>query len=146
MAVGTDKERQIGVNGKIAIAVARAERAETELAELRARLKAEVAAADKRASQKISMLRLIFIGIATLMGFLGILTLVNWYVPGSVDADGIGAAFFQTSKDILLVLTGILGSAMANVFDGGRSTGRASDTPDTPAATTAPLDGEPPQG
>ena len=146
MTVGTDKERQVVVNGKIAIAVARAERAEGELSDLRARLKAEVAAADKRVGQKISMLRLIFVGIAALMGYLGALTLVNWYVPGSLDADGIGASYFQMSKDILLVLTGILGSAMANVFDGGRSTGRASDTADTPAATTAPLDGEPPQG
>lgn len=146
MTVGTDKERQVVVNGKIAIAVARAERAEGELADLRARLKAEVAAADKRVGQKISMLRLIFVGISALMGYLGALTLVNWYVPGSLDSDGIGASYFQMSKDILLVLTGILGSAMANVFDGGRSTGRASDTDDTPAATTAPLDGEPPQG
>ena len=117
MTTGTDKERQVVVNGKIAIAVARAERAESELAALRARLKAEVAAADKRVGQKISMLRLIFVGISALMGYLGVLTLVNWYVPGSLDVDGIGASYFQMSKDILLVLTGILGSAMANVFD-----------------------------
>ncbi len=131
-------ERQVVTNGKIAIAVARAERAESELAELRARLKAEVAAADKRTSQKISMLRLIFVGIATLMGFLGILTLINWYIPGSVDTDGIGAAFFQTSKDILLVLTGILGSAMANVFDGGRASSRSADALASPPQPAEP--------
>jgi len=71
------------------------------------------------------------------MGFLGILTLVNWYVPGSVDTDGIGTSYFQMSKDILLVMTGILGSAMANVFDAGsRSPGtsgeRAAQPPEQP--------------
>jgi hypothetical protein len=72
------------------------------------------------------MLRLIFMGIAVLMGYLGVLVLINWYIPGSADIDGIGAMFFQTSKDILLVLTGILGSAMASVFD-SRSSGRNTD-------------------
>ena len=122
-------------SNKLLTALARAERAEAELADLRARLKAEVAAADKRASQKISMLRVIFTGIATLMCYLGFLVLINWYVPGSVDSDGIGAAFFQTSKDILLVLTGILGSAMANVFDsrsGPRSADAVAPPPPTP--------------
>lgn len=76
-------------------------------------------AAMRNERAKIATLRLIFIGIACLMGYLGVLVLVNWYVPGSVDSDGVGMAFFQTSKDILLVLTGILGSAMASVFKGG---------------------------
>ena len=76
---------------------------------------------------KIETLRLIFIGIACLMGYLGILVLINWYIPQSVDADGVGMAFFQTSKDILLVLTGILGSAMASVFDSRSSGGRSGD-------------------
>ena len=67
------------------------------------------------------------------MGFLGILTLVNWYVPGSVDTDGIGSSYFQMSKDILLVMTGILGSAMANVFDaGGRNPSSAGERAATP--------------
>ena len=76
---------------------------------------------------KIETLRLIFIGIACLMGYLGILVLINWYIPNSVDSDGVGMAFFQTSKDILLVLTGILGSAMASVFDSRSSGGRSGD-------------------
>ena len=101
----------------------------------------EIAAADRRSARKLSMLRLIFLGIAALMGFLGILTLVNWYVPGSVDADGVGASYFQMSKDILLVMTGILGSAMANVFDGRPSGGRASDRGDQPDAPAAPPEG-----
>lgn len=84
-------------------------------------------AAMRSERSKIETLRLIFVGIAFLMGYLGLLVLVNWYVPGSVDADGVGMAFFQTSKDILLVLTGILGSAMASVFDSRSSGGRSGD-------------------
>ena len=96
---------------------ARAERAEAELARLRHELALQSAAHDKRVLHKISILKLIFTGITALMAFLGILVVINWSVPGTVDNDGIGATFFQTSKDILLVLSGILGSAMANVFD-----------------------------
>jgi hypothetical protein len=62
-----------------------------------------------------------------------VLTLVNWYVPGTLDSDGIGASYFQMSKDILLVMTGILGSAMANVFDAGsRNPGSAGERSATP--------------
>ena len=114
--------------------LARAEKAEAEVTRLTAELArnsvsergSEHSSAHGRADQKIAMLRLIFIGIAILMGYLGILVLINWYIPGSADIDGIGAKFFQTSKDILLVLTGILGSAMASVFD-SRSSVRSTD-------------------
>ena len=122
-------------------ALARAALAEAEVARLNRGIAVEIAAADRRSARKLSMLRLIFLGIAALMGFLGILTLVNWYVPGSVDADGVGASYFQMSKDILLVMTGILGSAMANVFDGRPSGGRASDRGDQPDAPAAPPEG-----
>ncbi len=96
-------------------------------------------AAMRSERSKIETLRLIFIGIALLMGYLGTLVLVNWYVPGSVDTDGVGMAFFQTSKDILLVLTGILGSAMASVFDSRSSGGRSGDgfAPKTAADSVA---------
>ena len=117
----------------LADALARAAIAEAEVTRLQRGISLEIAAADRKAARKLSILRLIFIGIAALMGFLGALTLVNWYVPGSVDADGIGVAYFQMSKDILLVMTGILGSAMANVFDGGQRTGgRAGDRGENP--------------
>ena len=107
--------------------LARAEQAEAQVAELRTKVEALEAAAasspasptlfDKLEEQKTGILKLIFTGISVLMGYLGVLVLVNWLIPGSSDTDGIGSGFFQTSKDILLVLTGILGSAMANVFD-----------------------------
>ena len=114
-------------------ALARAAVAEAEVARLNRGIAIEIAAADRKAARKLSILRLIFLGIAALMGFLGMLTLINWYVPGSVDKDGIGTSYFQMSKDILLVMTGILGSAMASVFDGGRSSaGRAGDRTEQP--------------
>lgn len=113
-------------------AVVRAETAEAELKRLRETLAAEVSASDRKAAQKMSMLRIIFSGISALMCFLGVLTFVNWYIPGTIDRDGIGAAYFQMSKDIILVMTGILGSAMANVFD-GRSGSRSSDKPADPS-------------
>lgn len=97
-------------------ALARADRSE----------KALLAAAQSEQS-KIAILRLIFLGIAMLMAYMGLLVAVDWSLPGSVDSDGVGMAFFQTSKDILLVLTGILGSAMASVFDSRSSGGRSGD-------------------
>jgi len=111
-------------------ALARAAIAEAEVARLNKGIALEIAAADRRSTRKLDMLKVIFTGISSLMLFLGILTLVNWYVPGSVDADGIGVAYFQMSKDLLLVMTGILGSAMASVFDSRSSSARASDRGD----------------
>jgi hypothetical protein len=110
-------------------ALVRAELAEAELRRMRQTLASEIAASDRKAAQKMSMLRIIFSGIAALMCFLGVLTFVNWYIPGTIDRDGIGAAYFQMAKDIILVMTGILGSAMSNVFD-GRGASRSTDKPD----------------
>ena len=109
-------------------ALVRAELAEAELTRLRQNLASEIAASDRKAAQKMSMLRIIFSGIAALMCFLGVLTFVNWYIPDTVDRDGIGASYFQMAKDIILVMTGILGSAMSNVFD-GRGASRSTDKP-----------------
>jgi hypothetical protein len=98
---------------------------------------AEIAHQTRREESRISVLRLIFIGIACLMGYLGVLVLVNWYIPDSVDRDGVGMAFFQTSKDILLVMTGILGSAMSSVFETRSS--RAQFNPAS-ASAVAPVE------
>jgi len=113
-------------------ALARAAIAEAEVARLNKGIALEIASADRRSTRKLDMLKVIFTGISTLMLFLGLLTLVNWYVPNSVDADGIGVAYFQMSKDLLLVMTGILGSAMASVFDSRSSSARASDRGEQP--------------
>ena len=100
---------------------------------------ADIAHQTRREESRISVLRLIFIGIACLMGYLGVLVLVNWYIPNSVDRDGVGMAFFQTSKDILLVMTGILGSAMSSVFE----TRSSRSYPPPSAAAAAPADAAP---
>ena len=119
-------------------ALARAAVAEAEVARLNKGIALEIAAADRRSTRKLDMLKIIFTGISSLMLFLGILTFINWYVTGSVDADGIGAAYFQMSKDLLLVMTGILGSAMASVFDsrsnGAREAHRGDQAPEKPPA------------
>jgi hypothetical protein len=111
----------------LADALARAATAEAEVARLNRGIALEIAAADRRTARKIDILKILFSGIAALMCFLGVLTFVNWFMPSAVDKDGIGASYFQMSKDILLVLTGILGSAMASVFDGRSGGSRASD-------------------
>jgi hypothetical protein len=111
----------------LADALARAAVAEAEVARLNKGIALEIASADRRSTRKLDMLKVIFTGISTLMLFLGLLTLVNWYVPGTVDKDGIGTSYFQMSKDLLLVMTGILGSAMASVFDSRSSSARAAD-------------------
>ena len=110
-------------------ALPRANVAEKELDRLQKLLAQEAEKADRRVRHKISILRLIFTGITALMGFLGILVVINWSLPEAVDKDGVGATFFQTSKDILLVLAGILGSAMANVFDSRSGVSKEEDVP-----------------
>ena len=119
-------------------ALARAAVLEAEVARLNKGIALEIAAADRRSTRKLDMLKVIFTGISTLMLFLGILTFINWYVPGSVDDDGIGVAYFQMSKDLLLVMTGILGSAMASVFDsrsqGTREAHRGDQSTEQPPA------------
>jgi len=111
----------------LADALARAATAEAEVARLNRGIALEIAAADRRTARKIDILKILFSGIAALMCFLGVLTFVNWFIPGTIDRDGIGASYFQMSKDILLVLTGILGSAMASVFDGRSGGSRSTD-------------------
>ena len=110
-------------------ALTRANVAEKELERLQKLLAQEAEKADRRVRHKISILRLIFTGITALMGFLGILVVINWSLPEAVDKDGVGATFFQTSTDILLVLAGILGSAMANVFDSRSGVSKEEDVP-----------------
>lgn len=72
----------------------------------------------KRLAGQITLLRQVFAGTMFLVALLGALVVAQWSTGGS--ADGLSMV-----KDILLVLTGILGSAMASVFDSrnGRATG-----------------------
>jgi PAS domain S-box-containing protein len=64
----------------------------------------------RRLSGQITLLRQIFAGTTGLVVMLGVLVVAQW----STGSEGEGLSMI---KDVLLVLTGILGSAMASVFD-----------------------------
>jgi len=104
-------------------AVARAEAAKAEAeenaAEMRClkeaaqeaqRIAEDNALKQKRLSGQITLLRQIFGGTVGLVVMLGVLVVAQW----STGSEGEGLSMI---KDVLLVLTGILGSAMASVFD-----------------------------
>ena len=65
----------------------------------------------KRLSGQITLLRQIFGGTVGLIALLGVLIVAQW-VTGTSDPEGLAMI-----ERVLLVLTGILGSAMASVFD-----------------------------
>jgi hypothetical protein len=71
----------------------------------------------KRLSGQITLLRQIFGGTVGLITMLGVLIVAQW-VTGTTDPDGLAMI-----ERVLLVLTGILGSAMASVFDSRNKTG-----------------------
>ena len=68
----------------------------------------------KRLSGQITLLRQIFAGTVGLVVMLGVLVVAQW----STGSEGDGLSMI---KDVLLVMTGILGSAMASVFDTRRN-------------------------
>ena len=70
----------------------------------------------KRLSGQITLLRQIFAGTTGLIAMLGVLVVAQW----STGSEGEGLSMI---KDVLLVLTGILGSAMASVFDSRKQDG-----------------------
>lgn len=65
----------------------------------------------KRLSGQITLLRQIFTGTMGLVVMLGVLVVASW-LTGTADKDALSMI-----ERVLLVLTGILGSAMASVFD-----------------------------
>lgn len=65
----------------------------------------------KRLSGQISLLRQIYGGTIGLVVLLGVLVVASW-ITGTTDKDALSMI-----ERVLLVLTGILGSAMASVFD-----------------------------
>jgi PAS domain S-box-containing protein len=64
----------------------------------------------QRLSGQVTLLRQIFGGTVGLVVMLGLLVVAQW----STGSEGEGLSMI---KDVLLVMTGILGSAMASVFD-----------------------------
>lgn len=90
-----------------------------ELASLReaaeaAKSKAENALLkEKKLTGQITLLRQIFTGTVGLVAMLGVLIIASW-VTGNQENNKDSLAMIER---VLLVLTGILGSAMASVFD-----------------------------
>ena len=70
----------------------------------------------QRLSGQVTLLRQIFAGTVGLVVMLGLLVVAQW----STGSTGEGLSMI---KDVLLVLTGILGSAMASVFDSRKQEG-----------------------
>ena len=64
----------------------------------------------QRLSGQMNLLRQVFIGTLVLVFMLGVLIVAQWVTSGSLEG-------LTMIKDILLVMTGILGSAMASMFD-----------------------------
>lgn len=117
VAIFSDRSEDTRREEALRAAIARAEslaevaeeaRREAEVARARAE---EDALAHKRLSGQINLLRQIFGGTIGLVVMLGILVVAQW-ATGTTDPDGLAMV-----ERVLLVLTGILGSAMASVFD-----------------------------
>ena len=84
-------------------ALTRANVAEKELERLQKLLAQEAEKADRRVRHKISILRLIFTGITALMGFLGILVVINWSLPQVIFST---AYFIAMGVSILRITRG----------------------------------------
>jgi len=108
-----DVRREAALSAAVSEAQQLAEEAET------ARTEAEAARASaedgllrqQRLSGQVTLLRQIFTGTILLVVMLGALLVAQW-ATGITDPDGLAMV-----ERVLLVLTGILGSAMASVFD-----------------------------
>lgn len=67
---------------------------------------------EKRLSGQITLLRQIFLGTVGLVAMLGALIIASWVTGNAESKDALAMI-----ERVLLVMTGILGSAMASVFD-----------------------------
>lgn len=101
LAEAVAEAQRLAEDAEIARAEAEAARDRAEANELR----------QQRLSSQVSLLRQIYIGTILLVVMLGVLLVAQW-ATGTTDPDGLAMV-----ERVLLVLTGILGSAMANVFD-----------------------------
>jgi PAS domain S-box-containing protein len=93
----------------------KAENAKKEADELREKAESALLK-EKRLTGQISLLRQIFGGTVGLVALLGILIVLSWYVGADKSKDALAMI-----ERVLLVMTGILGSAMASVFDSRNS-------------------------
>lgn len=117
VAVFRDRTSEIGRERALAEAVSEAQRLAEEAEVARAEAEAARDRAERnelrqqRLSSQVALLRQIFAGTILLVVMLGALVVAQW-ATGTSDPDGLAMV-----ERVLLVLTGILGSAMASVFD-----------------------------
>ena len=118
VAIFADRSSEVKREEELKKSLADNEKAIAQLEELRkkseeAKERAETALLqEKKMTGQITLLRQIFTGTVGLITMLGLLIITSW-VTGNNDAKDSLAMI----ERVLLVLTGILGSAMASVFD-----------------------------
>lgn len=110
LAFFKDRKDEVEKEAQLQNALQKAEQAKAEAQEAKAQAE-DGLLRQKRLTGQITLLRQIFTGTVGLIIMLGILIVGQW-LTGITDPDGLAMI-----ERILLVLTGILGSAMASVFD-----------------------------
>jgi PAS domain S-box-containing protein len=116
VAVFRDRTQEVKVSKELETALAEAESLRTK-AESAQQVAEDNLLKQQRLSGQVNLLRQIFTGTVVLVVMLGLLIATQW-VTGKTDPDGLAMV-----ERILLVLTGILGSAMASVFDSRNRSG-----------------------
>lgn len=117
VAIFSDRTSEVEREAALASALRVAETAKADAERLQAeadearKLAEDGLLRQRRLSGQITLLRQIFGGTVGLVVMLGVLVVAQW-VAGITDPDGLAMV-----ERVLLVLTGILGSAMASVFD-----------------------------
>lgn len=122
VAIFRDRTDEVEVESKLTEAATRADSLRQQAEDAAREAETARAAAEdgllrqQRLSGQVTLLRQIFTGTVGLVVMLGVLVVAQW----STDSQGEGLSMI---KDVLLVLTGILGSAMASVFDSRKQEG-----------------------
>ena len=111
VAIFRDRTEQVKREEELASAKARAESATLEAEEARELAEASLVQ-ERRLSAQVTLLERIFRSTVALIAMLGVLILASW-ITGSKDSKDALAMV----ERVLLVLCGILGSAVAAVFD-----------------------------
>lgn len=118
VAVFADRSGEVAREAALQESVDRNAKVIAELEELKraadeAKMKAEESLLqEKKLTGQITLLRQIFTGTVGLITMLGVLIITSWVTGNNEAKDSLAMI-----ERVLLVLTGILGSAMASVFD-----------------------------
>jgi len=110
VAVFMDRTTEVQNEERLKSALADAEAAHAEADEAR-KAAEEGLLKQKKLSAQVTLLRQLFQGTVGLVVMLGVLVAISW-ITGTTDKDALAMI-----ERVLLVLTGILGSAVASVFD-----------------------------